>query len=186
MREVRQINTEIFFKKPCQCDSAYNRILASDEHLITILSDQVFKILDRYFLLGITPDDDNLLFLLNGGKSQSITPPPSDPTSSSTQDSRLPDAAKLEEEVSKRIFYSVMHQFLKYSFSKLNTVKCVLTATFVVFCHQSSCSEGFAVLDTSSGSSSLQQNNRHECAKEKTQSDSHKPLQNPISPNRKE
>ncbi|KAK4295650.1 hypothetical protein Pmani_031794 [Petrolisthes manimaculis] len=48
---------------------------------------------------GIAPDDDNLLFLINGGKSQSITPPPSDPTSSSTQDSRLPDAAKLEEEL---------------------------------------------------------------------------------------
>lgn len=51
---------------------------------------------------GITPDDDNLLFLLNGGKSRSITPPPSDPTSSSTLDSRVPDAAKLEEEVRVR------------------------------------------------------------------------------------
>ncbi|XP_050693714.1 protein unc-80 homolog isoform X3 [Eriocheir sinensis] len=49
--------------------------------------------------LGITPDDDNLLFLLNGGKSRSITPPPSEPTSSSTQDSRIPDAAKLDEEL---------------------------------------------------------------------------------------
>ncbi|XP_042207937.1 protein unc-80 homolog isoform X3 [Homarus americanus] len=49
--------------------------------------------------IGISPDDDTLLFLLNGGKSRSITPPPSDPTSSSTLDSRIPDAAKLEEEL---------------------------------------------------------------------------------------
>ncbi|XP_069159541.1 protein unc-80 homolog isoform X1 [Procambarus clarkii] len=48
---------------------------------------------------GISPDDENLLFLLNGGKSRSITPPPSDPSSSSTLDSRIPDAAKLEEEL---------------------------------------------------------------------------------------
>ncbi|KAG7154378.1 unc-80-like 2, partial [Homarus americanus] len=52
---------------------------------------------------GISPDDDTLLFLLNGGKSRSITPPPSDPTSSSTLDSRIPDAAKLEEEVRLRL-----------------------------------------------------------------------------------
>ncbi|XP_071534011.1 protein unc-80 homolog isoform X8 [Panulirus ornatus] len=54
---------------------------------------------DVFLGVGITPDDDNLLYLLNGGKSRSITPPPSDPTSSSTLDSRVPDAAKLEEEL---------------------------------------------------------------------------------------
>nr|XP_027221615.1 protein unc-80 homolog [Penaeus vannamei] len=48
---------------------------------------------------AVAPDDDNMLFLINGGKSRSITPPPSDPTSSSTQDSRIADAAKLEEEL---------------------------------------------------------------------------------------
>ncbi|XP_042889771.1 protein unc-80 homolog isoform X4 [Penaeus japonicus] len=49
--------------------------------------------------VAVAPDDDNMLFLINGGKSRSITPPPSDPTSSSTQDSRIADAAKLEEEL---------------------------------------------------------------------------------------
>lgn len=101
----------------------------------------------KYFLLGIAPDDDNLLFLLNGGKSQSITPPPSDPTSSSTQDSRLPDAAKLEEEVRMRLFklHGHLQQIIRRSskemnfnfpFASVKSLKCALVATCVLFYHQ--------------------------------------------------